>query len=146
MTDRWLMGLFCKTELQALDKCLASAWKVHDDWFIMSCSCAIDRDWSRTTWYIDNDCRPSWAWVGLFCEQRLAKGIDMAACLVVDLDAYKLLLHSTKPSRGADIIKVTDTLVLFHELIVNSKPKNFHYSFEEKKWTFYMWVRTNTCS
>ncbi len=59
------MGLFCKTELQALSKCFASAWEVHDNWFRTFCSHAISHDWSRT-WHVDNDCRPSWAWLCCF--------------------------------------------------------------------------------
>ncbi len=52
---------FPKMSLRALDKCLASAWDVIDDWFMISCSHAISHDWSTTTWQVDNDCRPSWA-------------------------------------------------------------------------------------
>ncbi len=54
-------GFFRKSELQALAKCLASAWEVHACWFTTSCSRAISWDWSMTTWHVDNDCRPSWA-------------------------------------------------------------------------------------
>ncbi len=42
--------------MQVLVKCLASAWEVHDDWLMTSCSRAISHDWSITTWHVDNDC------------------------------------------------------------------------------------------
>ena len=65
MTAKWLMGSFCKTTLWALAKCLASAWEVHDSWYMTSSSCATCHDWSTTTWHADDDC--TWSWVRLCC-------------------------------------------------------------------------------
>ena len=54
------VGLFCKTELWQLAKCLASAWEVHDDWFMISYIHAISHDSRMTTRHV-GDSRPSWA-------------------------------------------------------------------------------------
>ena len=57
-----LMSLICKIELQALIKCLATAWQVHDEWITTSRSCAMRYNWSTTAWQVDNYYRLSWAW------------------------------------------------------------------------------------
>ena len=56
---RWLMGLFCKTELWAL----ASAWEIHDGMFTTSCNPSIIHDWSVTSLHVDIDWKPNWAWL-----------------------------------------------------------------------------------
>ncbi len=80
VADGQLMGLFCKIVVWPLAKYMASAWQVHNDWFMTSCSSATSHEWS-TTWQVDNDFRQSWA---LLCHFASFIMVVMESCCHVN--------------------------------------------------------------
>ena len=99
-TTKWLMGLFCKTELRSLAKNLASAWEVLNDWPMTSCSCAISHDQSMATCHVDNDCCISWAQLCCFAPFIM---VVVKSCCCVN-STLVLLLHSDKWCRPIEKI------------------------------------------
>ena len=58
----WLVDNWWVYSTRSRCEYLPSAWQLHDDWFMTSCSHVISHVWKTTSRQVDCDSMPGWAW------------------------------------------------------------------------------------